>query len=148
MITNHPRYALLRTAVESLVTAVHNRQAEFFLWKGYYFHGPRIPRVGILDGTKSEPVPYGDRPEGRTDSWADFDPERFNATTKTPFHLAITPYEGPEGHGWVLTVELWKAGLGPDAYGTDGDHWVYRHHEGPEKRQGVWDEWYIEAAGD
>lgn len=143
-IQAHPRYNLLQTAVQALVTAIRNRQAEYFLWKGYYFHGPRIPKVGVLDGRTSEPIPYGERPEGRPDSWADFDSVRFNAATRVPFFLSIAPYVGPEGHGWVLTVELYLAGLGMDAYGMDGEHWVYRHHEGPEQRVGVWDEWHIE----
>lgn len=145
MITSHPRYAALRALTDSLVKTVSNRQAEYLLWRGYYFHGPRIPSEGQLSGEGDSAIPYGKRPEGRPDSWADFDSGRFNASSKLPFHVALTPYAGPEGHGWVLTVDLFFAGIGPDAYGQDGDHWVYRHHEGPERRVGIWDEWYIEG---
>jgi len=128
-----------------LIQSVSAKQAEYFLWRGYYFHGPRIPATEVLDGNGNSEIPYGKCPEGRPDSWSDFDNGRFNANARLPFHIALTPYEGPEGHGWVLTMDLTKPGLGPDAYGEDGDHWVFRHHEGPEQRVGIWDEWHLEG---
>lgn len=141
---DHPRHAMIQAMAAALVTAVRNRQADYYLWRGYYFHGPRIPQVGQVDGRDSVEIPYGRRPVNRPDSWADFDSARFNAAARLPFHVSLTPYEGPSGHGWVLTLELF-ADLGPDAYGTTGTHWVYQHHEGPEQRVGTWDEWYLES---
>ena len=44
-----------------------------------------------------------------------------------------------------MKIEVWKAGFGPDIYGKDGDHWMYRHQE----KNGIavdgdrLDEWFI-----
>jgi len=142
-IENHPKYSTLKTLVDSLILKVRNKQAEYFAAKKKYFQGLLIPSTGKLDGSLSNKINYGLHPSDQEDSWNSFDSANFNVSTKLPIHIKIDVYQSPDGWGWILGCEFWLAGLGPDRYGRDGDHWCYRHNEGPEMGQGIWDEWFI-----
>ena len=143
-IQSHPKYALLQTFVDALIVKVRNKQADYFVAKGMYFQGIRTP-IANCSGDTNEQMAYGLHPDRTSDSWNTFDPTNYKANTKIPANIRIDIYQSAAGHGWILTIELWKAGLGPDVYEHDGDHWVFRHHEGPEPQEGILDEWYIQS---
>lgn len=145
-IQQHPNYAKLTTHVETLVSLIKARQAEYFVAKGRYFQGLRIPSLGKQDGTGAGALlDVGKHPSDQEDSWNSFASGNFKTTSKLPFHLEIQAYAGPAGHGWILTIHLWKTGIDPDLYGNTGDHWTYRHHEGPEMPlSGIWDDWFVQ----
>ena len=144
MITAHPRYAMLMTLVNALIVKIQLAQASYFSVNQKFFQGIRIPEIS-LDGTTDTTVNWAVAPHDQAAAWKDFDGTTFKTAFKIPFNIRIDVYRAPTGWGWVLTVELWHAGMGPDAYGTDGDHWVYKHHEGPANQIGYFDEWYIES---
>lgn len=132
------------TLTNSLVTTIRNKQAEYFATKGKYFQGLRMPSTGVLDGNVNATINPALRPEDQEASWLDFDPLTFKTNTKIPYHIHIDVYQSPIGWGWVMVAEFWKTGLGPDTYGNDGDHWLYRHNEGPNQDSGIWSDWHIQ----
>ena len=142
-IQDHPNYAGLTTFVEALLTKIKNKQAEYFTEKKKYFQGIKTPATGKADGHTLMDIAYGLHPSDQDDSWYTFDSSNFKATTKLPAHICIDVYQSKRGWGWILTMDFYFPGIGPDAYGTDGDHWFYKHNAGPELREGVWDEWHI-----
>jgi hypothetical protein len=100
--------------------------------------------VTKLDGNIASDIPYGKKPSDQDDSWNEFAARDFKMDTKVPTHIQIDVYQAQNGWGWILVFDIWKQGLGPDNYGTDGNHWKFQHNEGPEVREGIWDEWFIE----
>lgn len=142
-IDRHPKWAS-NNRTQNFIVLITNRQAEYFAKNGKYFQGLRIPSTGALDGDAAAAINYGLKPTDQDDSWNTFAPNDFKASTRLRFHLAIDVYQHPEGMGWILTIDLFSPGLGPDNYGIDGDHWVYRHNHGPMSQSGIWDEWYIQ----
>jgi hypothetical protein len=143
MFTEHPNYGTIQTFAESMILTIRNKQAEFFTKYKRYFQGLRTPAVGTLDGSTLADIQYGLKPDDQAYSWNDFDSATFKRDVKFPIHVSVGGYTGPSGPGWILQFELWREKLGPDGYGHEGNHWVYQHHEGPEKRVGIWDEWFI-----
>ena len=139
----HPRYAVIDTLVKALITKVSIAEATYFAANQAYFQGivtPSSPTDGLTDATANWAV----TPHDQVASWKDFDPSTFKTNFKIPFQIRIDVYESPIGWGWALTIEVWKSGLGPDEFGNDGNHWVYRHHEGPEN-YGLCDVWFIQV---
>jgi hypothetical protein len=139
---SHPRYAVVETLVQALITKVRIAEATYFTANHKYFQGiitPSTPQDGMTDATPNWAV----KPTDQIESWKDFDSTTFKTQFKIPFQIRIDVYESPAGWGWILTIDVWKAGLGPDQFGTDGIHWKYQHHEGPEVLSGPWDTWFI-----
>jgi len=142
-ITDHQNYNSIMTLVNSLIIKIRNAQADYFVKRNQFFQGLRMPTMDC-DGILSLDINYGLRPSDQTDSWNDFDKTNWKLGVKLPFNLSIDVYESPEGWGWIMAVEFWAEGFGPDKYGHDGNHWVYKHNEGPAGAEGVFDDWYIE----
>ena len=142
-IINHPSYARIVTLTQSFVDSVSAKQADFFIANGRYFQGINLVD-GQPDGETDINMDATKKPTDQLESWSDFDSKVFKNNIKIPFNVKVNIYESPAGWGWELIIEVWKADLGPDAYGNDGDHWIYRHHEGPAPKGGIFDTWYID----
>jgi hypothetical protein len=142
-MTEHPRYAVIDTLVKSLITKVRLAQAAYFTANQAYFQGiitPAAPQDGLVDATPNWAV----APTDQVASWKDFDPSTFKTNFKIPFQIAILVYSGSEGWGWLLMIDVWKSGLGPDERGHIGSHWYYQHYEGPEELNPLgFDRWLV-----
>jgi hypothetical protein len=128
--------------LKSFIQSVSDKQAEYFVNEGKYFQGiitPETPQDGLIDAG----VNWAVKPSDQETSWKDFAPNVFRSNVQIPFQISINIYESPDGWGWILVIDVWIDGLGPDAYGNDGSHWKYSHHEGPAVFTDIFDEWYI-----
>jgi hypothetical protein len=143
-ITEHPRYPLLNTLVNALITKIELAQADYFVEHSMYFQGIQVPDLQ-LNGTTDETVNWSVKPFYQDESYKDFDPTTFQQQFKIPFQIRIDQYVAPNGSGWILTIDLFIEGLGPDIYGFEGDHWAYRHNVGPKLpvHPPVWDVWHV-----
>jgi len=144
-ITTHVQFTRLNALTKSMLKTVENRQAEYFAKHQQYFQGLKMPIIGKLDGDILGDINPGLKPQDQEASWAEFGPTDFKPGGKLPVHISINVYDAPIGMGWILKLELF-ADLGPDTYGNEGNHWVWKHNEGPASIGGIWDDWYIEPA--
>ena len=145
---NHPNLAQLNTFTASIIKTVIQSQADFFVEHGRYFQGLWLLGDNVqVDGTTDESVINISHPYDQEYTWKDFNPAIFKNNLKIPVNVKIDVYESPEGWGWVLRAELWLEGLGPDAYGFESNHWVYKHVEGPNQNIlcDVCDKWYVQV---
>jgi len=143
----HPNLAHLNTFTTSIIQKVDDDQAAFYATNGIYFRGLwLLGRDNLtVDGNTDLLVDNATNPDNFGFTWKDFDPALFKNNLKIPVNVKIDTYVAPEGAGWVLIAELYIDGLGPDAYGNEGTHWVYYHHVGPgELPYGPFDEWHVE----
>ncbi|MCK5015644.1 MAG: hypothetical protein KAS32_01115 [Candidatus Peribacteraceae bacterium] len=143
----HPMYAKISTFTASVVSQILNKQNEFFLVNGRYFQGLWLLGDTQVDGTTDETIIESNSPDDFNFTWRDFDSTVFKKNIKIPVNIKIDVYEAPDGWGWIFFAEVYIDGYDPDEFGTYGDHWIYRHHEGPEKINGIFDKWYIEIEG-
>ena len=143
-VTDHPNYATLENRTNTLISRGITAQGIYTGNYGYFFQGIATP-VTIPDGASNGDTDVNVKPSDQPHTWNDFDPVGFAQIQKFPFRIRIDVYESPEGWGWIYTIEFRYAGIGPDAYGTDGDHWVYRYHEGAGTPEGIFEEWYIQV---
>lgn len=141
-VTDHPNYATLENRTNVLISRAITAQGIYFDNYDYFFQGIATP-VNTPDGTTEGEIDVNVKPTDQIHSWNDFDPVGYTQIKKLPFRIRIDQYEAPEGYGWVYTIEFKYAGIGPDARGNDGDHWVYRYHEGAAP-SGILEEWYIQ----
>lgn len=148
-IDSHPNYNGLETLVDALIVNARVRQSTYFGIHKTYFHGRTVPDPALVtcDGVVSQEIDEGLHPHGQQAAWKDFDSEIYYKGAGLPIHLNITPYVGADGHGWILQVEFFYAGIDPDSEGRMGDHWVYKHHEGPGNPYGIFGRWYIKTEG-
>lgn len=131
-ITEHPRYAVIQTRIDSFINTIHDAQALYFNEHGRYFQGittPEEPQDGLTDAN----INWALKPHYQEESWKEFAPNVFRSNIKIPFQIRIDQYAAPNGFGWWLTIEVWIDGYGPDKFGEYGSHWYYQHHEGPQK---------------
>lgn len=142
---DHPQFAKITTFTQTVVNTIKTYQDQFFVTHGRYFQGLWLLGEREVDGTTDLSVINTSAPSDFPFTWKDFAPTVFKNTLKIPVNVKIDVYESPNGWGWRFRADVYYAGLGPDAYGNYGDHWVYVHHEGPENSVGISDEWYIEA---
>ena len=145
-ILNHPNWAKINTYSAAFVGTIKTNQDAFFAANGKYFQG--IALLGPTakpDGTTDIQVVNASKPYDQNVSWFDFASNVFKNNLKIPIQLKIDVYQAPTGWGWILTAEVWYAGIGPDAYGRNGSHWVYQYNQGPEAMDGIFDEWYIQT---
>jgi len=149
-ITDHPNWKEIKSFTEEMIDILKTEQSAFYIKNKAFFHGLTTPTLesGELDGTTDTPIAYGLKPSDQTDSWNTFASKHFNEDTKFPLHLSVSVYDAPEGMGWKVQLEFFKEALGPDSYGTDGNHWIYYHNEGPVVLDGIWNEWHIKYEGD
>lgn len=141
--TTHPRYAIIQTIIDSLIEKVRTAQANYFLVNNRYFQGLITPE-NPLDGLENISVSWLRKPIDQEASWYVFDPTTFKAKFDIPFQIRIDTYQSPRGHGWILVIDVWRSGLGVDDFGNSGDHWSYRHHEGPDSSVwGILDKWFV-----
>jgi hypothetical protein len=128
-VQDHPNFSNIQTLVDSVVTRLAAKQADFFIAKARYFQGimiPSTPTNGITLVSANVDV----HPVGNSDNWFDFDKTTFPKNLKMFINLRTEAYKAPGGHGHVLIFQFWYSGLGPDLYGELGDHWQYVHHIG------------------
>lgn len=145
--SDHPNWGVIHGMVTSMINKVHVAQSSYFLKYEKYFQGITAPAEPV-DGTESVSVNWFVKPTDQEASWYVFDITTFVPATDIPFQMRIDVYESPQdGWGYILTFEVWYAGIGPDEYGNNGTHWLYHHHEGDAEIEGIFpifDEWYIE----
>lgn len=144
---NHPNLAHLNTFTASIVQAIDDSQAAFYAEHGRYFEGIWLlgPDRTDVDGTEDVVIDNATSPSDFPFTWKDFNPAIFKNNTKVPVNVRMEVYQAPSGWGWTLYAELYIDGLGPDAYGNEGTHWVYKHHVGPQPYPGaIYDEWYVQ----
>lgn len=139
----HPQYAKISTFTASVIDTIAAKQAEYFTVKGKYFQGVWLLGDVQADGTTDTSVINTVKLIDQDETWYEFAPDIFKKQLKIPVNIKIDVYESPDGWGWIFTAEVWIDGYGPDAYGNDGNHWVYRHNEGPYDFNEIEDEWYI-----
>ncbi len=145
---DHPQYAKISTLTESIISQIADAQDEFFIENSRYFQGLWLLGDTQVDGTTDETISENTSPDDFGVTWAEFMPTVFKKKVTLPVNVKIDVYTSPRGWGWILFAEVFYPDMGPDAYGTYGDHWVYRHHEGPDDISGgIFDEWYIEVEG-
>lgn len=142
-ITDHPNYIELVNRTNTIKSRAITAQGIYFASYGKFFQGIAKPDA-IPDGTNAVSFDVDAKPTDQPHSWNDFDPVGYAALSTKRMRVRIDVYESEAGWGWILKIEFRKAGIGPDAYGTDGDHWVYRYHEGTDTPDGIFDEWYIQ----
>jgi len=140
-IQDHAKYTRLMNIIANLITKIGAKQAGYFTAKSKFFQGLKIP-VGNCDGDTDVLIDSSLHPPDQEESWNDFDSVTFTTNTKIPVNITLDVYDAPLGWSWVLTIDLWYAGLDPDEYGQTGDHWRYRHYEGTELL-GIWDKWQV-----
>jgi len=142
---NHPNLSQLNTFTQSMIQTITQNQADFFIEHGEYFHGPWVlGDDAIVDGTTEESADCTTKASNIDYSYRDLNPAIFKNNLKVPCNFVIEAYISPTGHGWRIKVELYMEGLGPDAYGVEGDRWVFQHNFGPEQDASqIWDEWFV-----
>lgn len=147
MFINHPRYAQITTYTQSLCSAFDAKQSQWFAANNEYFQGISLTDLNP-DGVTDVSADTTKHPTDHASSWRDFDPTIFTSNLSIPYNLRCDVYQSSLGWGYILTIEIWYSGIGPDAYSHDGNHWVYRHHVGPLQQSGIIDEWHIIPTGD
>ena len=146
-VTVHPNYATLANRTNTLVSRAITAQGIYLGNYGYFFQGIAIPPT-VPDGVMEVDVDTSVTPTDQIHSWVDFDPVGYAALSKKRMRVRIDVYEAPLGDGWIIQIEFKYAGIGPDPYGTDGDHWVYRYHDGDGNPGGIFEVWYIQVDGE
>ena len=145
-ITEHPSFGRISSMTAAFVASVAAKQADYFIANGAYFQGIKILGDDAQpDGTTDVNMDATRKPSDQTDTWNDFDSATFKNNVKIPVQVSIDVFKAPDGWGWTMKIEIWKAGFAPDSYGNDGDHWTYRHQEknGEAVSGGYLDEWHI-----
>ena len=142
--TNHQYYSNQMTITLQWVSDMDAAQVAYFDIHGHFYQGIITPATP-LDGTTLGDLDLNVKPTDQAEDWFDFDPVLFPQGKKLAYQIRSDVYKAPSGQGYVLTGDLYYAGLGPDAYGHYGDHIVYRHHVGLEVLDGIFDEWYIQV---
>jgi len=140
---DHPQYAKITAYTAQVVQNISDSQAVFFAANGFYFQGLWILGPVQVDGTTDENMVVDTSPEDQPYTWEDFNDSLFKSNIKIPVNIKIDVYQHQLGWGWILTAEVFYAGIDPDAYGNYGDHWIYKHHEGPRSIIDIFDEWHI-----
>lgn len=143
---DHPRWSRINTFTDSIVRTISDGQDAFYIKHKRYFQGLAIVGEGQKpDGNSEKAIRAFVRPNDFDFSWSQFDRTTFRGSFQVPFDFRVNVYQSSDGWGWIWKGEMWIDGLGPDAYGNDGDHWVYYYHEGPEDLSGsILNEWHIE----
>jgi hypothetical protein len=142
--SDHPFYNNLMTIITDLISDISAAQTAYFNANGRYFQGIKTPATPQTGTTLGDVIDETAKPTDQLEDWVTFAPQTFKKNSKLPYQISIDTYEAPSGHGWIFTGELWYDDLGPDAYGNMGSHLVYRHHEGTEPQDGIFDELYIQ----
>jgi len=141
--TDHPRYNALMARLNAVMGQIESAQESYKDTHGKYYQGIVIPAEPFYEDTGERTYDGTRKPTDQEMDWFTFLPAVFNPGHQIPCQMRMDVYNGPQGQGWVITFHLWYAGLGPDSYGNDGDHWVYRHEGGAGVAGGRLDEWYI-----
>lgn len=88
-----------------------------------YFQGKYSHSVRPKDGNPAAPDRLDDKPHYQAESWRDVGGAQL-IPADSRARLAIDQYDGPQGRGWVLTLEceaggsVWRKGVnvGPEAW--------------------------------
>jgi hypothetical protein len=125
-------YQALQDRIESVLAQfaakLQTRQATYFATRGRYWQGVRNPVV-IPEDEALRAVNTALKPTDQAESWATLN---FGADlpAQVEFALAVSPYHGPAGHGYALTVWVKLLGrtfrrtqnYGPETFRTRGWH--------------------------
>jgi hypothetical protein len=118
----------IETALTQFAVKLQARQATYFAARGRYWQGVRNPSAVPEDEAKRA-VDTALKPTDQTESWATLN---FGADlpAEVEFALAVSPYNGPAGHGYTLTAWVRLAGrtfrrtqnFGPENFRARGWH--------------------------
>ena len=141
---DHPNQGRIANYTSSFVQSISDLQAEFYAIHGYYFQGLWVLGDVEADGETDYPAINSTSPIFQSETWHDFSPTIFKNNAKFPINIRIDVRVTADGEeGWTLLLECFYPGLGPDDYGNDGDHWVYRYFEDLGDPTGPFEIWYI-----
>jgi len=147
-ITDLPSYPRIAALLDNYISSIEVAQDDFIAANNKYFQGLDIAN-GQPNGVNNVTADATKMPSDQEFSWLDFDPQVFAGSIALPVNIKVDVYESDLGWGYTLTFEFWRDGLSPDARGNVGNHWVYKHHVGPNSVFGaINDEWYIQYDGD
>jgi len=143
---DHPRHGAIHGFVASSQAVITARQNTFYLSKNphRFFQGPPLLDEGVADGMADIQTYYMRKRNDNNDTWYKFDPETFKFGQKIPVNMRTDEYDSIDtGSGFIIIWDFVYPGLGPDAYGSYGDHWYRVHDEGGYGPYIILDEWYI-----
>ena len=146
-ITDLPSYPRIATLLDNYIISVDVAQVDYFDANNKYFQGLDLVS-GQPDGVKNVKSDSTKKPSDQEFSWLDFDPKVFALSVALPVNIKMNVYESQEfGSGYRIIFEFWRDGLSPDAYGNEGNHWVYVYHVGPDPDPvpgAIYDEWFVQ----
>jgi hypothetical protein len=147
-ITDLPSYPRIANLLDNYITSIDVAQVDYYAANDKYFQGLDLAS-GQPDGVTNVTFDTTKKPSDQEASWLDFDPRVFAASIALPVNIKMDVYESELGPGYTITFEFWRDGLSPDAYGNEGNHWVYKYHVGPDPipAGAIYNEWFIEYDG-
>ena len=135
-----PTLNQMRNAIDNFVTnkwsTIVARQENFRTNRGRYWQGLPTHLVCPAHSNSTDGSKTGDRlgespdDQGQFSTWLNVFPEWL--TELLPACVRVDTYDGPQGQGWVLTVEATHNGrlyrrsqnVGPESFRTQGWHEV------------------------
>ena len=145
-ITDLPSYPRIASLLYNYIISMDVAQADYFAANTKYFQGLGLVS-GMPDGVTNVKADTTMKPSDQEVSWRDLDSKVFAASLALPVNIEMDVYDSPGvGWGYTITFEFWHDGLGPDAYGNEGNHWVYVYHVGPNPPEtgAIYDDWFIQ----
>lgn len=147
-ITDLPSFPRIATLLDKYIISLDVAQVDYFAANNKYFQGLDLVS-GQPDGVTNVPADTTKKPSDQEASWLDLDPKVFATSIALPVNIKNHEYKSEFGWGYTLIFEFWRDGLGPDAHGNVGNHWVYMYHVGPNPNPGaIYDEWFIKYDGE
>lgn len=146
----HPNIINLNTLFESLKNVITTKQGSWgVLHEGELFQGLDLIDMdteGLPNGVISLDTQTNVKPEDRNDSWTTFDSSTFVANLKLPANVSLKVKDTIQGWIWIMKMEFWYDGIGPDTGGRDGNHWIKQCYVGPVNPYpgAIFDTWYIQ----
>ena len=139
-ITDLRSYPRIANLLDNYITSLDVAQVDYYAANNKYFQGLDLAS-GQPDGVTNVTFDTTTKPSDQEASWLDFDPRVFAASIALPVNIKIHV----NSLGYTLIFEFWRDGLSPDAFGNEGNHWVYVYHVGPNPiPYAIYDEWYIQ----
>jgi len=102
-------------------------EAAYFISNGRYFQGIQTPSTIPDDGLEID-ADYSKKPTDQKETWADVFKDLDALPMKIPALTAIHVYEGPNGHGFIVSL----------AFHSKGKVYYRMWNQGPENRDTSW----------